>query len=361
MIPINQPILGEEEEEEVVKILRSGVLSSHSGETEHVMQFEKQFAKYIRTKYAIALNSGTAALHASLIALGIGPGDEVIVPAFSFAATANVVLHVGATPVFVDVDPEIYNILPEQVEEKITEKTKAIIPVHLYGHPAEMLELLSIARDNNLKVIEDSCQAHGSEYNGKKAGSIGDLGCFSFYPTKVITTGEGGIITTNNSELAEKLYSIHAQGKNKNSELITLGHNFRMPEISAAIGQIQLKKLPKFLKKRSDNARYLTENLDANVILPKVKPSVKHNWYLYTIQVHHRDNLEIELRKNEIGATVYYRTPIHKEPLYINKFGVKKLINSEELSKKVLSLPVHPLVTTEVLDVITKIVKNHTK
>ncbi|MEM4678904.1 MAG: DegT/DnrJ/EryC1/StrS family aminotransferase, partial [Candidatus Jordarchaeales archaeon] len=205
MIPINKPILGKEEEDNVVRVLRSGILTGRGVDGGMVSEFEKLFAQFLGVKHAVAVSSGTAALHASLISLGVGPGDEVIVPSFTFSATANVVLHVGAKPVFVDIDLDTYTMDPNEVRRALTPKTKAIIPVHLYGHPADMKPIMELAEDNNVYVIEDCAQAHGAEYEGVKVGGIGHLGCFSFYPTKIITTGEGGMVTTNSEELAEKI------------------------------------------------------------------------------------------------------------------------------------------------------------
>jgi len=204
-IPINIPLIDNKEKEEVLKVLDSGILTSKSGNGPFVKKFQNEFSKFVNCKYAIATNSGTAALHSCLLALDLKPGDEIILPSFTFVATASVVLHVNAKPVFIDIDLETYTINPELIKDKITDRTKVIIPVHLFGHPADKKPIIEIAEKYNLFVIEDACQAHGAKYDGKMVGSIGDAACFSFYPSKNMTTGEGGMITTNNEEFAEKL------------------------------------------------------------------------------------------------------------------------------------------------------------
>ncbi|RLF04656.1 MAG: hypothetical protein DRJ60_06770 [Thermoprotei archaeon] len=351
-IPINKPILDEEEISEVIKVLKQGSLTASLPEGgSNVRLFEREFALFVGVKNAIAVNSGTAALHLSLMALGVGPGDEVLVPSLTFVATANVVVLAGAKPVFVDVDPKTYTMDPKDLERKITERTKAIIPVHLYGLMADMDSIMSIADKHGISVIEDAAQAHGSELKGRRAGSIGIMGCFSFYPSKVMTTGEGGMVTTNNDYLASTLRSIRTHGQEwVNGELLAtrIGGNYRMPEIEAAIGRVQLKKLPKFLEIRRRNAKILTDILNnvKQIELPIEPEGYTHNWYLYTIKFEShtlRDEVKKYLNSMGIGATIYYKTPIHLTPLY------KKLLNTregllpvtEDLSRRLLSLPVH--------------------
>ncbi len=258
MIPIAKPIIADDEIDEVVKVLRSGFIAQGP----KVAEFEEKFAEYIGVKHAVAVSSGTTALHLALLAAGIGPNDEVITTPFTFAATGNSVLHVGAKPVFIDIDNKTYNLNPENIENVITDKTKAVMPVHLYGQPAEMDSIKQIAEDHDLIVIEDAAQAHGAVYKGKKAGSLGDMGCFSFYPTKNMTTSEGGIITTENEEMAEKARVLRSHGESERYTHVVLGYNFRMTDIAAAIGIVQLKKLDKFNEKRIENAKYLTERID---------------------------------------------------------------------------------------------------
>ncbi|HUX98107.1 MAG TPA: DegT/DnrJ/EryC1/StrS family aminotransferase, partial [Candidatus Deferrimicrobium sp.] len=275
------PVMGEEEIDAVVDVLKSKRLSLLSGKK--VKKFEKEFAKYIGTSDAIAVNSGTAALHVALAAIGIGPGDEIIVPPFTFVATATAVLHQNAIPIFADIDPKTYCINPEEIKKVITPKTKGIIPVHLFGHPADMDPILEIAQKYNLFVIEDACQAHGAEYKGKRVGSIADLGCFSFYESKNMMTGEGGIITTNNPELAEAARLIRHHGEPSWYVYDRLGYNYRMNEMEAALGLVQLKKLEKLNAIRIDFANYLTENLKNvdGIQVPYVSKDVKHVFHAY--------------------------------------------------------------------------------
>ncbi|RLE63526.1 MAG: hypothetical protein DRJ47_09350 [Thermoprotei archaeon] len=360
-VPINKPILGEEEKKLVLRVLESGTLTNASlSGGPMVRRFEEEFAEFIGVRHAIAVNSGTAALYASLLALNIGPGDEVLVPSFTFLATANVILLVGAKPVFVDISLEDYNIDVQDLERKITQKSKAVIPVHLYGFPAKMEEIMEIAEKYGLYVIEDACQAHGSLYKGKKAGSIGHLAAFSFYPSKVITTGEGGMITTNDDELAEKLRSIRTHGQLKGYDSVRLGFNLRMPEMEAAVGIAQLGKIKYFLEKRRENAYRLMEFLDnPNIVKPFEDDERKHNWYLFTVRFdcqETRDRALKKLREEGIGATIYYDPPVHLTPLY-SQLGYSKvpLPRTEQASKTVLSLPVHPLVEEEDLKLIAEI------
>ena len=261
MIPINAPKIGKEEIEAVVKVLESGILTHGLGAGPMVTQFEKDFAKFVGAKHAIAVNTGTAALHLALSAADIKTGDEVILPSFTFVATAEVVVIAGAKPVFVDIDPETYNISPEKIEKRITEKTKAVMPVDLYGLPANMQPIKEIAEKHGLIIIEDAAQAHGASYIGKPLGTFADAACWSFYASKNMTTGEGGMVTTNDDELAKKIRFMRSHGEKEKYKSIMLGHNYHMPEIQAAIGSVQLEKLPIFLDKRRENAKKLTANL----------------------------------------------------------------------------------------------------
>ncbi len=361
MILIARPQIGEEEKRAVLEVLNSGVIAQGP----KVAEFEKQFAQYIGAKYAIAVSSGTAALHLALLALGIGRGDEVITSPFSFIATANAILYVGAKPVFVDIDEDDFNINEEKIEEKITKKTKAILPVHLYGQAAEMARILEIAQKYNLCVIEDACQAHGAEYKSRKVGSLGDCGCFSFYPTKNMTTGEGGIVTTNSKEIYEKVKVLREHGSKVRYYHQVLGYNFRMTDMEAAIGTEQLKKLDKFNRKRQKNARILTEGLKdiKGIIVPKIKENRTHVFHQYTIRITKefgktRDEVAKILNENNIGTGIHYPLPIHKQPLY-QKLGYKdKLEVAEKLSQEVLSLPVHPEITRKDLNYIIDKIRN---
>jgi dTDP-4-amino-4,6-dideoxygalactose transaminase len=364
MIPINAPQIGREEIEAVVKVLKSGVLTHGLGAGPMVTKFEKEFAKFVEAKHAIAVNSGTAALHTALLAVEVKHGDEVILPSFTFVATAEAVVLAGAKPVFVDINPETYNISPEKIEKAITEKTRAIIPVDLYGLSADMQPIRKIAEKHGLTVIEDAAQAHGATYKGKPAGSFSDVACWSFYASKNMTTGEGGMITTNNNELAEKMWFIRSHGEKEKYKSLMLGHNYRMPEIQAAIGCAQLEKLPKFLAKRRENAEKLTKILGKTekLELPKEPQGYTHSWYLYTVRLKdakekERDELVEELKRKGIGAGIYYTNPIHLMPYYTS-FGKYQLPETEKTAKQVFSLPVHQGVTMEQIDFIGETLLN---
>lgn len=354
MIPIAQPIIENDEINAVVEVLKSGVIAQGP----KVKVFERAFSEYIGTEYAIAVSSGTSALHISLLAHGIGSGDEVITTPFTFIATANSILFTGATPVFADISEDTYNIDPDCILEKITPKTKAILPVHLYGQSAEMSAIMDLAEDHNLIVVEDACQAHGSEYNTKKVGSFA-TGCFSFYPTKNIATGEGGMITTNDPEINACARMIRDHGSKERYLHEILGFNLRMTDISTAIGLAQLKKLDTFNKTRQENAKYLTSKLKAlkGIITPFIKDNCKHVFHQYTIRVTEdfgisRDQLVKILNNKGIGTGVYYPIPVHKQPLY-QKLGYKDSIPiSEKVAKQVISLPIHPKITKKDLDYI---------
>ncbi|MCW3993900.1 MAG: DegT/DnrJ/EryC1/StrS family aminotransferase [Candidatus Bathyarchaeota archaeon] len=358
MIPINAPQIGEEEIEAVVKVMKSGVLTHGLGAGPMVTKFEKKFAEFVKAKHAIAVNTGTSALHLAIAGMGIKRGHEVILPSFTFVATAEVIAIVGAKPVFVDIDAETYNISPEEIEKAITKKTKVIMPVDLYGLPADMQPIRENTDKHGLRIIEDSCQAHGASYKGKPPGAFADAACWSFYASKNMTTGEGGMITTNDNELAEKMRFMRSHGEKEKYESLMLGHNYRMPEIQAAIGCIQLKKLPKFSAKRRENAKRLSAKLRKaeNLQLPKEPRGYKHSWYLYTVRLKDakrkkRDRTVEKLRQKGIGTEVYYVNPIHLMPYY-RKFGKYKLQETEKAAKQVFSLPVHPGVTAKQIDFI---------
>jgi perosamine synthetase len=360
-IPIAKPVLGREEVEAVREVFESGVLV----QGERTRLFEKEFAEYIDVGHAVAVANGTLALDTVLKALKIGPGDEVVTSAFSFVASSNCVLFQGAKPVFADIDPRTFNVDPSDVAQKITAKTKAIIPVHLYGQPAEMDALKEIAEDHRIALVEDAAQAHGAEYKGQKAGGIGDAGCFSFYATKNMTTGEGGMITTNNSELAKKAYLLRNHGDTGKYHHVILGYNYRISEASAAIGLVQLKKLDKSNEKRRENADLLTQKIKkiSGLTPPYVKDNVKHVFYQYVVRVEEeypmiRDELAEHLRKKGIGIAVHYPTPIYAQPLYKDLgYGRTVCPIAEDASRRVLSLPVHPSVTKNDIIYILNVLK----
>ncbi|MGH9921525.1 MAG: DegT/DnrJ/EryC1/StrS family aminotransferase [Nitrososphaerales archaeon] len=344
-IPISKPFFNNEEINEVKKVMREGNLTNASFKGgKRVQELESLLRKFVGSQDAIAINSGTAALHAALLALGIGKDDEVLLPSFTFLATANAVVATGAKPVFVDIKRSDYTIDPEDLERKITNRSKAVIPVHLYGYTADMKRISEIASKHSLHVIEDACQSLGSTYNGKQTGSIGEMGCFSFYASKVLTSGEGGAIVTNSKELADRLRMIRNHGMLEGYDTRIFGLNLRMTEISAAITKVQMRKLKKMLQIRRKNAVMLTKLLqDSNAVLPKESNGSRYNWYLYTIAIENRDNVMKQLNSLGIGATVYYRTPVHRTPFYAN--SNVSLPNTDWAAERVLSLPVHPLVT----------------
>lgn len=360
MIPIAKPFIGEEEIQEVVKVLKSGFIAQGP----KVAEFEKLFADYIGVNQAVATSSGTTALHISLLSAGITEGDEVITTPFTFAATANSVLYVGAEPVFVDIDPKTYNINPKKIEEAITDKTKAIMPVHLYGQPADMDPINKIARAHDLKVIEDAAQAHGAVYKDKKVGNLGDMGCFSFYPTKNITTSEGGMITTNNHEIDHDARALRAHGESERYEHVILGYNFRMTDISAAIGVAQLKRLDSFNEKRIKNAEYLTHQIkDIGGIEPPFVPKdVKHVFHQYTVRVSkNRDEMVQFLNENEIGTGIHYPRPIYRQKLYEDLGFTANCPEADKAAAEVISLPVHPALTCDDLEKIVSVLEKGSK
>ncbi len=352
-IPINIPILGNEEINAVKAILREASLTSTANiGGKNVQEFEKLASSYIKSKFAIAVNSGTAALQAALYALDVQIGDEVLLPSFTFVATANAVFSVGAKPVFVDILENNYTMDPLDLKKKITKKSKAVIPVHLYGNVAYIDQISEVAKKHGLRIIEDAAQSLGSTFKGKHTGTFSDIGCYSLYPAKVMTSGEGGLIVTNNKKLTEKLRMIRNHGMVHGYDTKIFGLNLRLPEISAAIAKIQIKKLPKFLYKRKKNAKILTDLISTlDITIPKERKNEKVNWYLYTIATKNRNKVMKKLNMKGIGAAAYYTIPVHKTPFYKKKI---KLLNTDWAASHVLSLPVHPGVSTQNLALIAK-------
>lgn len=337
-VPLVQPMIGRAERSAVAAVLRSGQIA----QGREVEAFEAEFAAMCGTREAVAVNSGTAALFLSLVVHGVGPGDEVITSPFTFAATANAVLMTGAKPVFVDIRADDFNLDPNLVSERINTRTRAIIPVHLYGQPADMTAIMEIARGHGLAVIEDACQAHGAEWQGQRVGSFG-TGCFSFYPTKNMTTSEGGMITTDDADLARHCRRLRAHGAETTYHHTELGYNYRMTDIAAAIGRVQLKRLPEFTRRRRANARYYDTHL-SGVITPREASGAHHVYHQYTIRVTgDRDGLRAHLAAAGIGSAIYYPLPLHQQPLYREKLGYRdSLPVSEGMAKEVLSLPIWP-------------------
>ena len=350
MISISKPLLGEEEKQAVAEVIESGILAQGP----RVKAFEERFSDYIGAKHAVAVSSGTSALYLALQSVGIKPGDEVITSPFTFIATGTSILFCGGRPVFADIEPGTYNIDPEAIESAITRHTKAILPVHLYGQPARMNEIMEIAQAHDLLVIEDVAQAVGADYNGKKPGTIGDVGCFSFYATKNMTTGEGGMITTDNDSIADDLRLLRSHGQVGRYEFKKLGNNLRMTDIEAAIGLCQLMKLPSFNDARIKNAAYFNEHLKT-VKTPQVDSGVTHVYHQYTIRHDNRDMLKDWLEKNGIGSGIYYPAPLTRcTPL--KEFASGPVSEAEKASREVLSLPVHPGLHAEDLETIVKAV-----
>jgi dTDP-4-amino-4,6-dideoxygalactose transaminase len=350
MIPIAKPNIGKEEEEAVLEVLRSGMLAKGP----KTKEFEAAFSHYTGTGHAISTSSGTTALHIALLANGIGKDDEVLIPPVTFFATASTVLFCGAKPVFVDIDPDTFNMDVGKVEDAITSKTKAIVPVHMYGQPVDMIPLMEIAERHNLKVIEDACQSHGAEYDGKKVGTFGNASCFSFYPTKNMVAGEGGMITTDDADLKTECMLLRDHGEITHYEHVVLGYNFRMTEIGAAIGVEQLKKLPGFIEKRRLNAKRLDEGLGEleGIQTPIVCENSTHVYYQYMIKVDkqfpfNRDQLVEYLKQKEIGARPSYPKPLSEQAILRTLGAAANCPVARETLMKMMELPVHPLVSKD--------------
>jgi perosamine synthetase len=365
MIPINLPKIGEEEIEAVVKVMRSGILTSGLGAGPMVTEFEKKFAEFASVRHAIGVNTGTAALHTAVVGAGIKPGDEVILPSFTFVATAEAVVMAGGKPVFADIDPETYTISPSAVAKSLTKKTKGIVPVDLYGFPADIKPLREITKEHNLAIIEDAAQAHGAVRDGKPAGAFADVACWSLYASKNITSGEGGVVTTDDDKIADTVRMVRTHGEKAKYASLMLGYNYRMSEIQAAIGVVQLNKLPLFVYKRKGNATRLTKILKSSekLQLPPEPKNVQPSWYLYNVRVKgatedKRNKIVSELRNKDIGAEVYYIHPVHQMPYYQETFGKFNLPETEKASKQVFSLPIHAGVSEEQIDYIGKTLLN---
>lgn len=358
-IPPAKPEIGDEEIDAVVRVMRTGAIAQGP----EVANFETEFASIVGGGECIALNSGTSALHLGLLASGIGPGDEVIVPSFTFAATGNAVALTGATPVFVDIDADSFCMDPESTEAAITSRTRAIMPVHLYGHPADMRSLVAIAQKHSLLIFEDAAQAHGAAVDGRPVGSFGAFGAFSFYPTKNITSGEGGIVSTSNADLARKVRLLRNQGMETRYANEVVGVNNRMTDIHAAIGRVQIGKLMKWTDARRANAKYFDENLN-QVVIPTVSPGMEHVYHQYTIRVpgHDRDRFIRALSEEwHIGCGVYYPVPIHRLPSLRGVSEAGDLPQTEEAASSVVSLPVYPSLGQAELDRIVRAVNSVAK
>ncbi|WP_347107873.1 DegT/DnrJ/EryC1/StrS family aminotransferase [Paenarthrobacter sp. S56] len=344
-IPPAKPIIGDDEAKAVQAVLASGQLAQGS----EVASFEQEFSQVLLDgRAAVAVNSGTSGLHLGLLAAGIGPGDEVIVPSFTFAATANSVALTGATPVFADIDPDYYTLDAASVESKITDRTAAIMPVHLYGHPFDVDGIGALAEKHGVKVFEDAAQAHGAAVNGRKVGTFGDFAMFSLYPTKNMTSGEGGMVSTGLADVERRLRLLRNQGMERQYENELVGFNCRMTNIHAAIGRVQLTKVDAWTKTRQDNAAFFDANIEG-VVTPKVREGYEHVYHQYTIRIgDDRDGFAKALREeHQVGCGVYYPIPNHRLAPFQTS---DDLPETEEAATHVLSIPVHPSLSQDDLE-----------
>jgi dTDP-4-amino-4,6-dideoxygalactose transaminase len=341
-IPVAAPQMGDEEKAAVLAVLESGQLAQGPV----VEAFEREFARWCGVEHAVAVSSGTAALHLLMLAHGLKEGDEVITSPFTFVASANAALFVGARPVFVDIEPRVFCLDPDRVEAAITPRTRAIVAVDLYGHPAAIPELREIAERRGLVLIEDACQAHGAAIGARKAGALGVSATFSFYPTKNMTTAEGGMVTTADAAIADRVRVLRQHGATHRYRHEVLGYNFRMTEIAAAIGRAQLAKLDRFNERRRRNASVLDEGLAGvqGVVVPVERPGCRHVYHQYTLRIaRDRDGFQRRLTELGVGSAVHYDTPVHRQPLYESLgYGTIALPESERAAAEVLSIPVHP-------------------
>jgi len=350
-IPLVKVYMDDGIKKAVLEVLDSGWYILH----ERVQEFEKKFAEFCGVKNAVCVASGTAAIFLSLKALDIKHGDEVIIPSFSFIATANPIMEVGAKPVFVDIDPRTYTIDPEKIRKAVTRRTKAIMPVHLYGHPADMDPILDIAKENGLYVVEDACQSHGAVYKGRRAGGIGNVACFSFYPSKNMTVcGDGGAVVTNDDEVAEKVRKLRDHGRVDKYVFDLQGYNLRFNEIQAAIGIKQLEKLPRWNEARRNIAKMYNKALDDLVTTPTEESWAKHVYHLYVIRSKKRDELQKFLSNSGISTLVHYPVPIHEQPAITSLMGTQPTLgNTEKFAKEVLSIPMCPTLTVSEVDYVS--------
>lgn len=370
MIPYGKQTIEQDDIQAVVDVLQSDFLTTGP----KIAEFEQTVADYVGAKYAVAISNGTSALHAACFAAGIGPGDEVITTPLTFAASANCVLYCGGTPVFADVDPKTYNIDPEDIRRKITDRTKAIIAVHLAGQPCDMDAIHSIAREHGLIVIEDGAHALGSVYKGKRIGSLSDMTTFSFHPVKPITTGEGGMIVTDNEDFYKKMVLFRSHGITRDDSMMTrndgpwfyqqfdLGYNYRITDIQCALGCSQMKKLDRFLARRKEIvARYNEAFADCdNIITPYQLSDTESGWHLYIVQVKNCDRRQVfeNMREKGIGVNVHY-IPVYMHPYY-QEHGYENVhcANAEEIYSHIISLPLYPGLTSEQQDYVIDTLKS---
>jgi dTDP-4-amino-4,6-dideoxygalactose transaminase len=360
LIPIARPYISDEEVQAVEEVIRSGILARGP----KVKEFESQFAEYVGRKHAIATSSGTSALHISNLLMGIAENSEVIMPPLTFFATASTVLFCGGRPVFADIDPETYTLEPSSVKRRITKATRAILPVDLYGQTADYSALQKIADKHGLKIVEDACQAHGATFNGRMAGGFGDLSCFSFYATKNITTGEGGAVLTDDDRIADRAVLLREHGEETHYNHVLLGYNYRMTEISAAMGIVQLRRIGEIVKARQENARLLTEELENvnGIDTPATGKGRVHSFYQYIIRVNERSPVSREklmehLQEKGIGSRPSYPIPLYEQPVLKTLRISGQCPEAEALLPQLLELPVHPHVTAEDVQLIGKSIR----
>ena len=363
MIRLAQPQLGEEEIQAVSQVIRSGIIASGP----QVHRFEQTFAAYVGVRHAIAVSNGTVALHAALLGAGIGPGDRVVTTPFTFVATANSILYCGAVPVFCDIDPETFNLSPAALAETLAAlkeagtPAKAVLLVHLFGLPCDMAAIMAIAAEHGAIVIEDCAQAHGAAYNGRRVGTFGVAGTFSFYATKNLTTGEGGMVVTDSDEVARRVRRLVNHGRVDRYEHALLGYNYRMTDLAAAMGLVQLGKLDQFNLKRRAHAMRLSRQLRdvPGLKLPAEPEGCYHVYHQYTVRHPHRDELARWLRERGVETGIIYPLPLHRQPLYRDMgYGEQQLPNAEAAAREVLSLPVHPGLSEQDVQVVAEGVRS---
>lgn len=365
-IPLARPEVTQEDIDAVVAVLKTPYLSIGPA----ILKFEDAFCQRFGCKHAVALNSGTAALHLAVKAYGVGPGDEVLTTPFTFIATANCALFENATPVFADIDPETWSIDPAKVAEAVTPRTKVIIAVDVFGQPADMDTLGQIARRSNIKIIEDSCEALGAAYKGRPAGTLGDVGMYAFYPNKQMTTGEGGVLITNDDHVAAMARSLRNQGRDPNSGWLghpRLGYNYRMPDILAALGTSQLARIDDLVAKRAKVAEMYLKRLgdEKRLTTQKIEPHVKMSWFVFVVKLDDsyegkdRDRIMMQLRERGIGCNNYF-APIHLQPFYVEKFGFKKgdFPVTERIADRTIALPFHPNLPEADVDEVCKVLRS---
>ena len=356
VIPAAKPIIGDEEREAVDRVLRSGMIAGGP----EVAAFESEFGGQVAGGWqCVAVNSGTAGSHLGLLAAGVGRGDEVIVPSFTFAATANSVALTGATPIFVDIEPETFCLDPAAVEAAITPRTKGVMPVHLYGHPANMTALNALAQKHGIAIFEDAAQAHGAQWQGQSVGTFGEFGMFSLYPTKNMTSGEGGMVSCHDADFARRVQLLRNQGMERRYENEVVGFNARMTDVHAAIGRVQLTKLAGWTQQRQANAKFFDDNLEG-VVIPVVVPGAVHVYHQYTIRVvdQDRDAFAARLLELGVGTGVYYPIPNHRLPSFNLTLDLPQ---TESAAEEVLSLPVHPSLSSVDLEKIVTAINSLTK